>query len=342
MRMQKKIISTLLTRTLKKITPKIGATLLFEPEWKAIGQIIFKNGKKSYFTSNSLDINSKASSSVAKDKDYTNFFLKSLGYPIIPGSKSFYSKEWADAIGSKDRRIDDAYIHAQKIGFPVIVKPNSGSQGKDVLLVFNKKELYLALNKIFKYDRIALVQKYVQGEDYRIVVFKNKIIAIYNRKPLCVIGDGKSSIEELFDKKQERIAKIKGKNISIDLEDNRIHICLKHKKLNLDSVPKAGEVVHLLNNANLSTGGDTEDVTDIAHPFYKKLAIKIVRDMNLKFCGLDLMIDGNINKKTSKFWIIEINSTPSLYHYSCLGKKQLEKAEDMYLEMLKDIADDDQ
>ena len=96
--MKKKTVKPLLGQVLQKIASKIGATVIIEPTWKIVGQIIYRSGQKRYFRYSGLDLNPLGASEVAKDKDYANFFMKKMGYPIIPGSKTFYSNEWAKAI----------------------------------------------------------------------------------------------------------------------------------------------------------------------------------------------------------------------------------------------------
>ncbi len=327
---------TLLCKIIREIAPEIGAKLLIEPEWNTVGQITFKNGSKKYFRYNTLDINTKGSSEIASDKDYTNFFLKSLGYPTVPGSKAFYSDEWANTIGSKGRRIGSAYDHAKKIGFPVIVKPNSGSQGKDVSFVDNKVEFFESVKNIFRGDRIVLVQKIVTGKDYRIVVLDNKIIAAYQRIPLNVIGDGESNISTLFNKKMKTLENL-GRKRKINIDDDRIKLTLKHQQKSLDYIPKLNETIYLLCNANLSTGGDVIDVTEKIHPYFKKQAINITKDMGLRLCGVDIMIDGDISNKTNKYTVIEINSNPSFLNYYSIGKPQKETIKKMYKEILLKI-----
>src|SRR3989338_2149629 len=90
----------LLGKIIKKLAPKIGATVILEPEWNIAGQIIFKNGRKRYLKYSSLDLNTLAASDIAKDKDYANFFMKRMGYPTIQG-KTFFSNERAEKIGSE-------------------------------------------------------------------------------------------------------------------------------------------------------------------------------------------------------------------------------------------------
>ncbi len=322
----------LLNKMLKKLAPKIGARVVIEPQWGIVGQIMYKSGRKRYFRYSTLDINTMGASEIAKDKDYAHFFLKKLGYPIIEG-QAFFAKWWAEAIGS-NQNISAAYKYAQKLGFPVIVKPNSGSQGVCVTKVFNKKELYTALNFIFTRDKVALVQRPVVGKDYRVVVLDNKIISAYQRVPLNVTGDGRSTILQLLKRKQKTF-EAASRDTLLKITDPRIGQKLKHDNLTLRSVLTKNQIVYLLDNANLSTGGDSIDVTDKMHPDFKKLAIKITKDMGLRLCGVDLMVADDITKAPGKYWVIEINSAPGLDHYVLTGKKQQKIVEDMYLEVLK-------
>jgi D-alanine-D-alanine ligase-like ATP-grasp enzyme len=326
--------SLLLGRMLQKIAPRIGATVLTEPEWGIVGQITFKSGRHSYFRYNTLDLNPMGGSEIARDKDYSNFFMKEMGYPIVPGSKTFFSNEWGHKIGSPQRNINAAYQHAQKLGFPVIVKPNSGSQGVGVSLVHNKREFYKAVRDVLKRDRIVLVQQPVSGTDYRLVVLDKKIISAYERIPLNVVGDGKSTIGRLLKTKQEQFV-ASSRDTQIKTDDPRIAIKLKHQGLSFRSVPGDGQKVYLLDNANLSTGGDSVDVTEKVHPAFRKLAVKLTLDMGLRLCGVDLMIVGDISQKPQTYWVLEINSAPGLDHYAKIGKAQEQVVEDLYLEVLK-------
>src|SRR3989344_7700614 len=108
--------SLLLAKLLQKLAPRIDASVLVEPDWGIAGRITFKNGKKSYFKYNPLDLNPVGSSDIAKDKDYANFFMAHMGYPIVTG-KAFYSDEWCKTIGS-NRDTLAAYAYAKKLGVP--------------------------------------------------------------------------------------------------------------------------------------------------------------------------------------------------------------------------------
>ncbi len=326
--------SFMLGRILQKIAPRIGATVMLEPEWKIAGQITFRSGKRCYFRYNTLDLNHMGSSEIAKDKDYANYFMDALGYPIVPGSKTFFSDTWTKTIGVRGRKINDAYRYAQRLGFPVVVKPNSGSQGSGVTLVHNRVEFYRAMKAIFRVDRVALVQTPVQGKDYRLVVLDNKVLSAYERIPLSVVGNGKSNILQLLKAKQHRF-KLEGRDTQIRTNDPRMATKLKHQGLSMRSVPAKEQQVFLLDNANLSTGGDSVDVTNLVHPSFKRLAVNLTQDMGLRLCGVDLMVQGDISQKPETFWILEINSAPGLDHYAKSGPTQEQIVEHLYLQVLK-------
>jgi D-alanine-D-alanine ligase-like ATP-grasp enzyme len=135
--------------------------------------------------------------------------------------------------------------------------------------------------------------------------------------------------------KKQREFRTNGRDTRLVLDDRRIAAKLKRAKRSLASVPLKGETVFLLDNANLSSGGDARDVTAAMHPEFKKLAITLTRDMGLRLCGVDLMIDGDIAHKPDRFAILEINSAPGLDHYATSGETQRQIVEDMYLEVLK-------
>jgi len=333
--MKRKKESLLLGRLLKKIAPRIGARVLIEPEWGCVGRITFKSGRHSYFRYNTLDLNPVGASDIAKDKGYANFFMETMGYRTVPHSKAFFSSEWAHAIGSR-ANIDAAYRYAKRLGFPVIVKPNSGSQGVNVTLVFNKNEFYRVAHAIFKKDRVMLVQPRVQGQDYRLVVLDQKVISSYERIPLNVIGDERSTVLSLLQRKQRQFA-ASSRDTRIKIDDPRIANKLAHQDLSFKSILKHEQKVYLLDNANLSAGGDSVDVTDEVHPDFKKLAVRLTRDMGLRLCGVDLIVQGDISKKPDKYWILEINAAPGLDHYSKIGKVQKKIVENLYLEVLKHL-----
>ncbi|MEX0918982.1 MAG: cyanophycin synthetase [Candidatus Paceibacterota bacterium] len=332
--MKKKHPTPLLGTVLRKVAPRIGAVVTMEPNWQIVGQIAFKNGRRCYFKYSTLDLNPMGASELARDKDFAAFFIKKEGYPVVSG-QAFYSDDWCRAINSR-RDHEAAYRYARKLGWPVIVKPNSSSQGFDVNLAHNRVEFDQALGRIFKRDRVALVQRPVSGRDYRIVVLDDEIISAYERLPLSVIGDGRSTILGLLKKKQRQFV-ASSRDTKIKLDDPRMSSKLKHLGLTFDSVPSRNEQVFLLANTNLSTGGDAVDVSNQIHSEFAQIAIRLTRAMGLRFCGVDLIVAGDLSQPPDHYWVLEVNSTPGLDHYAKAGKAQERIVENLYLKVLKSL-----
>jgi D-alanine-D-alanine ligase-like ATP-grasp enzyme len=330
-----------LTKLIQKLAPKVGARVVVEPEWGIASQIIYKNGVVRSLRMYSLDLNHVASADIARDKDYAKFFMAKKGYPVAEG-KTVFKDSWAEIVGS-DRKIPYAINYAKRLGYPIIVKPNSQSQGSGVTLVHNKKELVASLKNIFKIDKIAIIEKYLPGHDYRVVVLDGEIISAYERIPLSVMGDGKNSIIFLLKNKQKIFNK-NNRDTKINFTDPRIKIKLQKQSYNFTSVLKKSERIFLLDNANLSTGGDSLDVTKKIHPEFTKIAKNLTKEMGLRMAGVDMMVTkGDITKnpKDCSYYIIEINAAPGLDHYVTTGLAQKKKVEAMYLKVLKALGKKD-
>jgi D-alanine-D-alanine ligase-like ATP-grasp enzyme len=308
-----------------------------EPKYQYAGQITLPDGRRRYFKGTSFDLNPLGASDIAKDKAYATFFMKRLGYHTIEG-ESFFTSEWAKRVKIPERNPDAAYIYASKLGFPVIVKPNSLSQGAGVCKVYNKREFMHAVRSFSDRDRVFLVQEAVEGRDYRIVVLNGEVISAYERTPLTVIGDGRSSIESLLKRKQASFERT-GRDTVIKMDDFRIRDCLRRQSLSLDSVVHRRSRVALLDNANLSSGGDAIDVTDSMHSTFRDIAVQLTQDMGLRFCGVDLMVNGSIAEPRNEYWVLEINAAPGLDHYADIGKRQKGIVDDLYLKVLRAMKD---
>jgi D-alanine-D-alanine ligase-like ATP-grasp enzyme len=333
--MRKNHPAPLFGKLLRKLAPKIGATVVMEPVWGIVGQITFKNGRKRYFRYSSLDLNPLGASDVAKDKDYAKFFIRRMGYPV-PVGEAFFADDWCKAIGSR-RDIHAAYRYARKIGFPVIVKPNSGSQGMNVTLVHTKEEFFRAMRAIFARDRVALVERQVRGTDYRVVVLDGKVISAYERIPLHVMGDGRRTILQLLKHKQRQFVAA-SRDTRLKLDDPRIVQKLRRQGLTMRSIPAKGVQIFLLDNANLSTGGEAMDVTRRMHPAFKRLAVRLTRDMGLRLCGVDLIVQGSVTETPERYWVLEVNAAPGLDHHAATGRAQEKIVEKLYLKVLKSMA----
>lgn len=317
----------------QSLAKEVGVEVVLEPGYQFAGQISLPNGQKRYFQDTHMDINPLGASEIAGDKDYSAFFISKLGYPVVTGQK-FYSKEWCRVIRSR-RDIDAAYRRAKRVGFPLIVKPNSSSQGRGVTKVYTRREFYRAARSILSKNKVMLLQKVAEGRDYRIVVLDNEVISAYERIPLSITGDGRSRVSQLIKRKQKEFARI-GRDTQLDPEDPRIAMKLARTKLSMDSILANGQQCFLLDNANLSSGGEAIDVTDKISKGFKRIAIDLTRQMNLRYCGVDLLASDPIETATPKrFVILEINAAPGLDHYAHIGKKQIKHVRGLYRKVLE-------
>ncbi len=312
-----------------------------EPTWRHVGRITRRDGSLSHFRGTHFDLNGMGSMEIAVDKGFAAFFLQRSGYNIIPG-KTFYSPKFAKAIKSQDSH-DAAYSFAKEvIGFPVVIKPNSASQGKLVCVAHDKRTFMQAACRISEIDKVFLVQQLVKGHDYRVVVLDGEVVSAYERLPLSVTGDGKSTIDELLDKKQHEY-QARGRDTTIKKDDFRIDNRLKRHRMTRNTVLNEDQSFALLDNRNLSTGGDSIDVLEDIDPSYKDLAVRIVKDMGLRLCGVDLMVQDDIRKPLdaakNNYYVIEINSAPGVDHYAESGDKQKMIVEEIYRRIIRLIAD---
>lgn len=328
--MKKPFVSTILVRVAKKA----GVRIHVEPRYRFVGQIAFAGGRYGYFRNTNFDLNPLGAAEIARDKDYAAYFLRRFGYPVIKG-EAFFSRRWCQSIGSR-RTVQSAYRYARRLGFPVLLKPNKKSQGTGVCVVTTQSEFFRVAREIFKQDNVLLVQRYVRGKDYRLVVLDKRVISAYERIPLSVTGDGHSSIRQLLTRKQRQFER-QGRDTVLDPDGWRITMHLRRINKNRGSILRRGERLVLLDNANLSTGGDAVDVTRRIHPGFRSLAIRLTRDMGLRFCGVDLIVlSGTIEEQPQQggYCLLEINAAPGLDNYAAIGKQQAQIVEDLYRKVL--------
>ncbi len=327
-----------IARLLKTLGKEEHIVVEVEPTWKHVGRILKRNNTYSYFRGAHFDLNGLGSTEIAIDKAYTHYFLKKSGFHTI-NTKTFFSQSFSKKIYST-YTARTAYAYAKKIGFPVVVKPNTASQGRLVCVAHNQKTFFEAVKHITQIDRVFLVQPLVSGHDYRVVVLNNEVLSAYERLPLTVTGDGISTIHQLITKKQKQFI-TEGRDTHINADDFRITNKLARLGYTKKTVLPAGESCALLDNRNLSTGGDSIDVTTTIDPTYKQLAVEIVRTMGLSYCGIDLMVQHSITQpfhpKTNTYTVIELNAAPGVDHYAKSGPAQKKNVKEMYRKVLKAI-----
>lgn len=313
------------------------ASIILEPTYGYAGRIIYKNGSVRMLRGNNLDINHHGASEISKDKGYAKYFLQQLGY-ITPIGQVFLSSNYINLIDSNLSRYDfDSYADGQKlfiyiedvIKYPCFVKPNEGSQGQDVFKCYTADDVQSALEKFTQQCLPRfIVEQTIALPDYRVVVFEDKIIACYQRRPLAIIGDGHATIETLLTHKQQ-LFKQAGRTTQVKFDDPRIHRQLHKHNYTFETILPTDHRFEIYEFANLSTGGDAEDFTKRIHLYWQKLCKQITNDMGLSLCGVDLACE-DIESSSAKYSIIEINATPGMHNFYSLGAKQAEIVHNFY------------
>ena len=237
---------------------------------------------------------------IACDKEETKDLLEQAEVPIPKGD-----------IIRTERGLKEAVDY---VGFPLVIKPVNGNHGRGITTNINSlDEALIGFKEAKEVSRLVIVEKYITGEDHRLLVINNKLVAAAKRTPAHVIGDGKSTIQELVDEvnKDERRGYGHEKVLTeIDINSLTLEI-LKEMNMTTESVPKKGEMVKLKSTANLSTGGTAEDITELIHPYNVFMAERISKIIGLDICGIDIMAE-DLTKPLNKSGgaVLEVNAGP--------------------------------
>jgi cyanophycin synthetase len=209
---------------------------------------------------------------------------------------------------------EDMEAAIKKIGYPIVTKPIDGNHGKGATTnIKNWEDAVLAFDAAKKYSRKIIVERFITGYDHRILVINYKFVCAAKRTPAAVIGDGKSTIQQLIDKVNADPRRGYGHEkvltqIKIDEFTNKI---LEKFEYTLDTILPNGLELWLKPTANLSTGGTATDITDMVHPSNIFMCERIARIIGLDICGIDIMAESLSEPITENGGaILEVNAAP--------------------------------
>jgi len=247
------------------------------------------------------DTTSAIAESIAQDKDLTKQLLHAAGVPV--------------PLGRPVDSLEEAWQVAQEIGLPVVVKPQDGNQGKGVTVNITERDAFDAAYETAERYGNVMVEKFLPGHDYRLLVVGNKLVAAARREPPLVVGDGVHTVRQLVDQVNADPRRGEGHATSltkIRFDDIAIGR-LQAQGLEPESVPEKGRRVILRNNANLSTGGTATDVTDEVHPEVAARVVAAARMVGLDICGVDVVCE-TVQRplEEQNGGIVEVNAAPGL------------------------------
>ncbi|HEX5788285.1 MAG TPA: cyanophycin synthetase [Woeseiaceae bacterium] len=237
---------------------------------------------------------------LAGDKEETNAILRDLGLPV-PQQMLVRSAE-------------QAVRAAERIGYPVVLKPLNGNHGRGVSInLKSPEEVELGFGKALEHGRAVVVESFIEGFDHRLVVIDGKLVAAAKRVPGHVVGDGQHTIEQLVEIVNQDPRRGVGHEkvltrIEFDHQADRLLAKLGYDR---KTVPSPGEIVYLRSTANLSTGGTAIDVTDSIHPDNRQMAVRAVNAIGLDIGGVDFLTrDITESYRDAGGGICEINAGP--------------------------------
>lgn len=241
---------------------------------------------------------------IAGDKDMTKHMLHNAGVPVPYGVIVRSEAELKDAV--------------EKVGYPLVTKPLDGHQGKGASINITQwKDVITGFTEAQRFARGSskpvIVEKFIQGFDYRLLVINGKFVAAAKRTPAAVTGDGKSTIKQLIDEinKDPRRGVGHEKELTQIYLDKDTKTILENKKLTLETILPEGDILYLKTTANLSTGGTATDVTDLCDEYNILMAERVAGIVGLNICGIDVMTsDIAIPLDEAGGAVIEVNAAP--------------------------------
>ncbi|MEG0917691.1 MAG: cyanophycin synthetase, partial [Myroides sp.] len=237
---------------------------------------------------------------IACNKEETKRMLELASIPVASGGICVDEEDLEEVI--------------KKIGYPIVIKPLDGNHGKGASINVKKwEDAVTGLAYAKNYSRRVIVEKFITGFDFRVLIIDHKLVAAAKREPAHVKGDGTQTIQQLIDETNKDPRRGYGhENVLTQIDVDRDTTDLLEKLgYTLETVPNRGEIVYLKSTANLSTGGTSVDVTDMMHPENIFLCERISRVIGLDVCGVDIMAE-NLTQplKENGGCILEVNAAP--------------------------------
>ncbi|MDA9986891.1 cyanophycin synthetase [Crocinitomicaceae bacterium] len=237
---------------------------------------------------------------IACNKEQTKKMLDEASIPVAKGDICYDTEDLEETIAD--------------IGYPIVIKPLDGNHGKGASInVTNWDDAVKGLKHAKEYSRRVIVEKFITGFDFRILVINNEVIAAAQRVPAHVIGNGKNTIQELIDITNEDPRRGYGhENVLTEITvDHSTERLIDNAGYTLETILSDKETLYLKSTANLSTGGTSVDVTDLMHPENVFIAERISRVIGLDICGIDIMAPNLTQSlKENGGVILEVNAAP--------------------------------
>ncbi len=283
---------------------KLGSSNFYQIGYGKQGRII-----EASITNNTSCI----SADISCDKLLTKELLDLQNLPVAKGAKVY--------------NVISLLKEADRIGYPLVLKPQYGSKGRGVIIgIKNEKELITAYQKLINEFDDIILEEYYEGDDYRVCVVNNKVVGVSLRIPPYIIGDGNKSVEELIDELNSHEYRGEGheKPLTKVKKDAMLIGFITEQGYALNSILERDKKLLLRKNANLSTGGIAIDYTDKICEENKDICIRAAKTIGIDVCGIDICTNDISKSIMNNGIIMEVNTAPGLrmHIYPSEGKSR--------------------
>lgn len=283
---------------------KLGSSSFYQIGYGKQGRVI-----EASITSNTSCI----AADISCDKLLTKELLDLQNLPVARGAKVY--------------NVISLLKEADRIGYPLVLKPQYGNKGRGVILdIKNEKELITAYQKLINEFNDIILEEYHRGDDYRVCVVNNKVVGVSLRVPPYIIGDGNKSVEELIDELNSHEYRGEGheKPLTKVKKDAMLNSFISEQGYALNSILESDKKLLLRKNANLSTGGIAIDYTDKICEENKDICIRAAKAIGIDVCGVDICTNDISKSIINNGIIMEVNTAPGLrmHIYPSEGKSR--------------------
>lgn len=265
---------------------------LYQLGWGANAHWLYKS---------STEQDSAIGSTLSGYKHFSAMFLQQMGLPAAQ-----------NAIVSS---FEKAQTFAERIGYPVVIKPEKGNRGEGVVKdIDNPTKLKCAFEQAKAFNELVVVEKQALGVCYRFFVYKNDVIYVNGNLPRRLVGDGKATVSQLIDADRQSQLCLRPwqRDPALPLDDE-LDFCLTEQGLTLESVPDKNQPIRVRKIGSMHWGTEDAPAISNVHEDNIRLAVDAAKAMHLATAGVDIILEDVAGSWTEQSCIInEINSSPMI------------------------------
>ncbi len=262
-------------------------------------------------------LNTAVAASIARDKAFVYQVLAKAGL-AVPDYGHFFLEPLHQGLRGKGRERADAFAYAERLGYPVFVKPIDGSKGTLCDVAYGPQDLDALLERIARFHHAALIQRVLAGEDRRLFVMDGKVIYGYRRMRAVLLGDGTSAIKRLLERYN---AEFTAQGVSeVKTDSPFLRETLRLRGLSPDHVLRRGEEIPVSPRGNISAGGRMLDYTEEMPDVWADWAGRVTAALGLRVCAIDFFAEPG-SSRVEGLHLIEVNSNPNLDGLMATGRE---------------------